>query len=103
MNNGPDKGRKSGCHMNLSAEEFLKKTGLDEPLSPGQIKYRQHVGEKPGSSYTMVYDWKTSPDKIRVEARPGLTGLKPAKKDMSKHPVWMQSENFLELDLSTKH
>lgn len=91
--------------MNITAQDFLKEAGLDEPLSPGQIKYKQHVGEKAGSSYTMVYDWKTDPNKIRVEVRPGLTGLAPAKNELSKYAVWLQSKNYLELDLSksTKH
>jgi hypothetical protein len=90
--------------MRLSAEEFLEKTGLGEALSPGQIKYKHHVGEKPGTSYTMVYDWKTDPNKIRVELRPGLTGLAPDKKDLGKYAVWLQSETYLELDLlATKH
>ncbi len=91
--------------MHISAEEFLKKTGLDESLAPGQIKYRHHPGEKPGTSYTLVYDWKTDPKKIRVEVRPGLSGSMPDKKDLSKYAVWMQAQNYLELDVSgqTKH
>lgn len=91
--------------MRIGVEEFLKEAGLNEPLSPGQIKYKQHVGEKSGSSYTMVYDWKTDPNKIRVEIRAGLTGLMPLKNDLSKHAVWLQSQNYMELDLSkaTKH
>lgn len=90
--------------MMVSVEEFLEKAGFDGTLAPGQIKYRQHVGEKPGSSYTMVFDWKTDPNKIRVEVRPGLSGSMPARKDLSQHAVWLQSENYLELDLTgTKH
>lgn len=91
--------------MRVTAEDFLQKTGLAEPLSPGQIKYKHHVGEKPGTSYTMVYDWKTNPNKIRVEIRPGLSGFAPDKKELSKYAVWLQCENFMELDLSrkTKH
>ncbi len=88
--------------MMVSAEDFLKKAGLDEPLAPGQIKYKQHIGEKAGTSYTMVYDWKTDPNKIRVEVRPGLSGFAPEKKDLSKYAVWLQAQNFLELDM-TKH
>ncbi|NBX65546.1 MAG: hypothetical protein EBQ96_00945 [Proteobacteria bacterium] len=88
--------------MMISAEDFLKKAGLDEPLSPGQIKYRQHIGEKPGTSYTLVFDWKTDLNKIRVEVRPGLSGAMPEKKELSKYAIWLQAENFLELDM-TKH
>ncbi len=88
--------------MIITAEDFLKKAGLDEGLAPGQIKYKQHVGEKPGTSYTIVYDWKTDINKIRIETRAGLSGLAPTKKELSKHAVWLQSENFLELDM-TKH
>ncbi|MCB1539002.1 MAG: hypothetical protein H6865_01565 [Rhodospirillales bacterium] len=84
--------------MKMSAEEFLKEAGLDEAMAPGQIKYRTHVGEKPGTSYTMVYDWKTDPNKIRIEMRPGLTGHMPEKKDLSKYAVWLQSKNYFELD-----
>lgn len=88
--------------MILSAEDFLKKAGLDESLAPGQIKYRQHIGEKPGTSYTVVFDRKTDPNKIRVQVMPGLSGNMPDKKELSKFAVWLQTENFLELDL-TKH
>lgn len=95
--------------MIVSAEDFLKQAGLEEPLAPGQIKYRQHVGEKAGTSYTMVYDWKTDPNKIRVEVRPGLTGAMPEKRDLPKYSVWLQTRNYFELDLladtkqKTKH
>lgn len=91
--------------MQMKAQEFLKEAGLDEPLFPGQIKYKQHIGEKAGTSYTVVYDWKTNPDKIRVELRAGLSGLALSKKDLSKHAVWLQSETYAELDLTkkTKH
>ncbi|MBU6235316.1 MAG: hypothetical protein KGQ41_05690 [Alphaproteobacteria bacterium] len=89
--------------MELTAEEFLKKAGLDdESLAPGQIKYKQHIGEKAGTSYTVVFDWKTDPNKIRVEVRPGLSGEMPHKKELSKFALWLQAENFLELDM-TKH
>ncbi len=87
--------------MQISAREFLKQAGMDEPMLPGMIKYKHHVGEKPGSSYTVVYDWKTNPEKIRVEVRPGLTGGMPDKRDISKYAVWLQTQNFMELDLGT--
>lgn len=91
--------------MQMSAVEFLQKAGLDEPLAPGQIKYKHHLGDKPGSSYTVVFDWRTNPDKIRVEVRPGLSGELPKKSELSKYAIWLQTENFLELDVSpqTKH
>ena len=91
--------------MQMSAVEFLKKAGLDEPLAPGQIKFKHHLGEKPGSSYTTVFDWRTNPDKIRVEVRPGLSGELPKKGELSKYAIWLQTENYLELDVSgnTKH
>lgn len=91
--------------MQMSAIDFLKKAGLDEPLAPGQIKYKQHVGEKPGTSYTMVFDWRSNPEKIRVEVRPGLSGEMPKKNELSKYAIWLQTENYLELDVSdqTKH
>lgn len=93
--------------MQLSAEEFLKKLGLSEAIAPGQIRYKKLVGEKAGTSYTMVYDWKTDPYKIRVEMRPGLTGQMPDRKEISKYALWLQTQNFWELDLShlksTKH
>jgi len=88
--------------MNISAEDFLKKAGLDEPLAPGQIKFKQHIGEKAANTYTVVYDWKTDPNKIRVEVRAGLTGQMPMRTDLGKFAVWLQAENFLELDMSGK-
>jgi len=48
----------------------------------------------------MVYDWKTDPYKIRVEVRPGLNGLMPEGRELSKHALWLQAETFAELDLS---
>jgi hypothetical protein len=89
----------------MNVADFLKRAGLDELLAPGQVKYKQHIGEKAGTSYTVVYDWKTDPNKIRVEVRPGLSGELPSKKDLSKYAVWLQSENYLELDMTemTKH
>ncbi|HEY8963803.1 MAG TPA: hypothetical protein VIN59_04990 [Alphaproteobacteria bacterium] len=93
--------------MNVTVDEFLEKTGLGEALAPGQIKYKHHPNEKSGSSYTMVYDWKTDLNKIRVEVRPGLTGQMPDKKELAKYAVWLQTLNFMELDLNatkkTKH
>jgi hypothetical protein len=86
--------------MQLSAQEFLKRTGLEESLSQGQIKFKHHRREKAGASYTMVYDWKTDPYKIRVEVRPGLNGLMPEGRELSKHALWLQAETFAELDLS---
>ncbi|GEM_PF-1004138 len=84
----------------ITAEDFLKRTGMDEPMAPGQVKYRQHVAEKEGNSYTVVYDWHSNLSKIRVEIRPGLSGDFPEKRELSKYAVWLQTQNYLELDLS---
>lgn len=84
----------------LTAEDFLKKTGMEEPMAPGMIKYRYIKGEKEGTSYTVVYDWRSNPDKIRVEVRPGLSGKIPAKEDLKNYAVWLQTQNYLELDLN---
>ena len=93
--------------MEVSATEFIERLGLDASFTPGQIKYHKVVGDKPGTSYTLVYDWKTDPYKIRVEMRPGLTGELPNKKELSQYAVWLQTVNYVELDLShhkkTKH
>lgn len=84
----------------ITAEEFLKKTGMEEPMAPGMIKYRYVTGAKEGGSYTIVYDWRSDLDKIRVEVRPGLTGKMPPKDELKKYAVWLQSQNYLELDLN---
>ena len=83
----------------LSAAEFLKKTGMDEPMAPGMIKYKYVTGDKEGGSYTIVYDWRSNPDKIRVEVRPGLSGTMPPKESMKNYAVWLQTQNYMELDL----
>jgi hypothetical protein len=83
----------------ISAQDFLKKTGMEEPMVPGMIKYRYVKGDKDGGSYTIVYDWRSNPDKIRVEVRPGLTGKMPPKEELKNYAVWLQTQNFLELDL----
>jgi len=56
----------------MNAEDFLKKTGMEEPMAPGMIKYRYVTGDKEGGSYTIVYDWRSDLEKIRVEVRPGV-------------------------------
>ena len=73
---------------------------MEEPMAPGMVKYRYITGNKEGGSYTVVYDWRSNPDKIRVEVRPGLTGKMPPKEELKNYAVWLQSQNFLELDLS---
>jgi hypothetical protein len=84
----------------VTASDFLKKTGMDEPMAPGMIKYRYVTGDKEGASFTVVYDWRSNPDKIRVEVRPGLTGKVPAKEEMKNYAVWLQTQNYMEFDLS---
>lgn len=84
----------------LTAAEFLKKTGMDEPMAPGMIKYRYVKGDKDGGSYTIVYDWRSNIDKIRVEVRPGLTGKMPAQDQLKNYAVWLQTQNYLEFDLN---
>lgn len=84
----------------ISAEDFLKKTGMEEPMAPGMIKYRYVTGDKEGSSYTIVYDWRSDPSKIRVEVRAGLSGKMPPKEGLKNYAVWLQTRNFLELDLT---
>ena len=83
----------------ISAEDFLKKTGMEEAMAPGMIKYRYIKGDKEGGSYTIVYDWRSNLEKIRVEVRPGLTGKMPPKEELKNYAVWLQSQNYLELDL----
>ena len=87
----------------VTAQDFLKKTGMDEPMTPGMIKYKYIIGSKEGGSYTMVYDWRSNPDKIRVEVRPGLTGKMPPKEELKNYAVWLQTQNYLELDLKENH
>jgi hypothetical protein len=50
----------------ITAENFLKKTGMEEPMAPGMVKYKHVRGDKEGGSYTVVYDWRSDLDKIRV-------------------------------------
>ncbi len=84
----------------ITAQDFLKKTGMEEPMAPGMVKYRYVTGDKEGGSYTIVYDWRSNPEKIRVEVRPGLSGKVPAKDELKNYAVWLQTQNFLELDLA---
>ena len=84
----------------INAQDFLQKAGMDEPMAPGMIKYRHVAGDKAGTSYTIVYDWRTDLNKIRVEGRAGLTGKMPDTKDLKNYAVWLQTQNYLEFDLS---
>lgn len=88
-----------------SVQDILRETGLNEPLAPGQIKLVKKVGEKMGTSYTIVYDWKAKRDEILIEIRPGLTGEFPDKKELSKYALWLQTVNRVVLHVSneTKH
>lgn len=87
----------------ITAREFLERSGMDEPMAPGQVKYRQHVAEKEGNSYTVVFDWHSDVNKIRVEIRPGLTGEMPDKKELSKYAVWLQTENYVEFEIGASN
>ena len=93
-------GQTSEYMMQITAEEFLKKAGMEGNLLPGQLKMKKHPGKNPSTSYTLVYDWKTDPHKIRINMLPGLSGKMPDKKELSKYALWLQSETFWELDLS---
>ena len=85
--------------MQMSVREFLDKTGLiGEDLSPGEVKLKKHPSDKEGNSYTVVYDRKTDPNKIRVEVRPGLSGHMPNKKELAKYALWLQTANFVEFE-----
>ena len=84
----------------ITAADFLKKTGMEEPMAPGMIKYRYVKGDKDGGSYTIVYDWRSNPEKIRVEVRAGLSGKMPPKEELKNYAVWLQTQNYLEFDLN---
>lgn len=91
-----------------TVRELLAEMGLSEPLAPGQIKMKKHATKNPSTSYTLVYDWKTDPDNIRVELRAGLTGEMPEKKELAKYALWLQSENHIDIAVrrskkETKH
>jgi len=85
-----------------TVRELLAELGLNEPIAPGQMKMKKHVTSNPSTSYTLVYDWKSDPDHIRIELRAGLTGEKPAKKELAKYALWLQSENYLDIAVSQK-
>lgn len=85
--------------MRMDVQKFLDEAGLKESLNPGEVKYIHHVSEKEGSSYTVVYDWKTDPSKIRVEMRPGLTGSFPDKKGLKNYDLWLQTPTFIEAEV----
>ena len=87
----------------ITAREFLERSGMDEPMAPGQVKYRQHVAEKEGNSYTVVFDWQSDHNKIRIEIRPGLSGSMPDKKELSQYAVWLQTENYVEFELGASN
>lgn len=85
----------------MTVLEFLQETGMSEPMAPGQVKMKTHVGEKEGGSYCVVYDW-SDPNKVRVELRPGLTGKAPTAEMLKNAPIWLQTQNFIEFTLNDK-
>lgn len=89
--------------MEMNVKQFLDKTGLNENLQPGEVKFKKHIGEKESNSYTVVYDWKSDLNKIRVEVRPGLSGYMPLAKDLKKYALWLQTENYVEFEPETIH
>lgn len=84
----------------ITIAEFLRDAGLNESLAPGQVKFKTHIAEKDGNSFTIRYDWKSDVNTIKVDILPGLTGAMPDKKDLGKYAVWLQTKNALELDVT---
>lgn len=85
----------------ITIQEFLNDAGLNEPLAPGQVKFKSHVAEKEGNSFTIRYDWRSDVNTIKVEILPGLSGQMPKKGDLAKFAVWLQTENSMTLDVSS--
>jgi len=83
--------------MEMRLEEFLKEAGLDEGLQPGEIKYVRQRKPNPANCYTVVFDWKHDPDKIRIEVRPGLSGKMPEKSEMSRYALSLQAPTYIEI------
>lgn len=86
----------------MTAKDFLAQTGLEESLLPGQVKYKKHVSEKEGNSYTIKWDWKTNHNEILVEVIPGLTGKHPSPRELSKYAVWLQTKNSVVFELGAE-
>lgn len=84
----------------ISVLEFTTKAGLDEMLSPGEVKYRPIIGEKEGTSYTLKYDHK-DPDRLRMEVIPGLTGKTLEAKELHGYAVWLQTPSQVELQVKS--
>lgn len=84
----------------ISVLEFTTKAGLDEMLSPGEVKYRPIIGEKEGTSYTLKYDHK-DPARLKMEVIPGLTGKALEPKELHGYAVWLQTPSHVELQVKS--
>lgn len=87
----------------VSIEEFFALCGLSEdPLRPGERRVVPVRLEKPGSSYSIVYDWRTDREKIRISVKPGLTGKDLPPEKMRDVAVCLQAPLYVEIDVLTK-
>jgi len=84
--------------MQVNVQEFLKDAGVKEPFYPGKrlIIPCQHSGEY--KSHCVVLDWRT-PEKIRLEVKPGLFGKNLEPEKLKKYPVSFQTPTYVEIEV----
>ena len=86
--------------MRIDIKKFLKDTGLEERFYPGKRLIKKCVAGGEHKSHAIVYDWR-SPDLIRVEVKPGLSGEDLPKKELAKYPPSLQTKTFFEIDVNS--
>jgi len=84
--------------MQVNVQQFLKEAGIKEPFYPGKklVLPCQHSGQY--KSHCVVLDWST-PDKIRLEIKPGLSGKDLEPKKLKKYPVSFQTPTYVEIEI----
>lgn len=83
----------------MTAEDFLQKTGLTEPLVPGMAIYKRKVSEDRYKSFCMLWDWRDR-RKIRVEVIAGTDGVLPDRRELKKYALFLQAANHMEINLA---
>ncbi len=84
--------------MKVNVQKFLEDAGIKDPFYPGKrlVLPCNQTGEF--KSHSVVLDWRT-PERIRLEVKPGLSGrdLEPAK--LKKYPVSFQMPTYVEIEV----
>lgn len=84
--------------MNVNLEEFLSKIDLKDAIYPGKrvVKPCKQMGEF--KNHSIVIDWRT-PNTIKIDVRPGLSGETLVPELVKKYPVCFQTPTSVTIEV----